>query len=79
MQKEEHRRENPSTLLPSTALGTGTTGGSGKKTLNGETHFWVVPWKSTGPTALVYLALAALIVWKRNNIKAAFRGFRDAK
>ncbi len=54
-------------------------GGGITPMLTAKTTFWAVPWRSAGPTALVWLGLVALIVWKRKNIKAAMCGFREAE
>jgi hypothetical protein len=53
--------------------------GEPKQFLAAETSFWVVPWKEYGPGVAVLAGMAAFLIRKRKNIKAAIRGFRDAE
>jgi len=55
------------------------TYGQDKRKLSAMTWFWVIPWKSAGPTVLLWSGFAAFLIWKRKNIKPAFRGFKDAE
>jgi hypothetical protein len=52
------------------------TYGRDRHIIQGSVKFWVVPWKTAGPTFIVWVVLAVFVIVKRRNFKAAFRVLR---
>jgi hypothetical protein len=52
------------------------TYGRDRHIIQGSVKFWVVPWKTAGPTAVVWVGLAVFVIVKRENFKTAFRVLR---
>ena len=51
--------------------------GAANQALHAEMAFWVFPWKTYGPAALIWTGLAGFVIAKRRNFRAAFQALRE--